>query len=100
MLSDDIGYLRLTQFKQKTDEEARDALKEMIRGACFLGGEDLTVIDIGGQDTNVILVRGGRVADFIMNDKCSAGTGKFLKIILATQRPAGVVSAEIKSNMV
>ena len=31
MLSDDIGYLRLTQFKQKTDEEARDALKEMIR---------------------------------------------------------------------
>ena len=31
MLSNDIGYLRLTQFKQKTDEEARDALKEMIR---------------------------------------------------------------------
>ena len=31
MLSDDIGYLRLTQFKQKTDEEAREALKDLIR---------------------------------------------------------------------
>ena len=30
MLSDDIGYLRLTQFKQKTDDEARDALKDMM----------------------------------------------------------------------
>ncbi len=31
MLSDDIGYLRLTQFKQKTDEEARDALKDLMK---------------------------------------------------------------------
>ena len=31
MLSDDIGYLRLTQFKQKTDEEARDAVRDMVR---------------------------------------------------------------------
>lgn len=63
---------------------ADDTLTEITcygRGACFLGGEDLTVIDIGGQDTKVILVRRGRVADFIMNDKCSAGTGKFLEIM-------------------
>ena len=40
-----------------------------------------SVIDIGGQDTKVILVRNGRVVDFIMNDKCSAGTGKFLEIM-------------------
>ena len=31
MLSDDVGYLRLTQFKQKTDEEAREAVKDLIR---------------------------------------------------------------------
>ena len=31
MLSDDVGYLRLTQFKQKTDEEAREAMKDLIR---------------------------------------------------------------------
>ena len=51
------------------------------KGAAFLGGPDLTVIDIGGQDTKVILLRGGRVMDFVMNDKCSAGTGKFLEVM-------------------
>ena len=45
------------------------------RGACFLHGrDDLLVIDIGGQDTKVIGVSGGAVQDFLMNDKCSAGT--------------------------
>jgi predicted CoA-substrate-specific enzyme activase len=51
------------------------------RGASFLGGENLTVIDIGGQDTKVIILRNGRVIDFVMNDKCSAGTGKFLEVM-------------------
>lgn len=51
------------------------------KGAAFLGGPDLTVIDIGGQDTKVIVLRNGRVIDFVMNDKCSAGTGKFLEVM-------------------
>lgn len=51
------------------------------KGASFLGGNDLTVIDIGGQDTKVILLKNGRVIDFVMNDKCSAGTGKFLEVM-------------------
>lgn len=51
------------------------------KGAAFLGGDNLTVIDIGGQDTKVILIRSGRVIDFVMNDKCSAGTGKFLEVM-------------------
>ena len=52
------------------------------RGACFLHGrDDLLVIDIGGQDTKVIGVSGGAVQDFLMNDKCSAGTGRFLEIM-------------------
>lgn len=51
------------------------------KGAAFLGGNDLTVIDIGGQDTKVILLKNGRVIDFVMNDKCSAGTGKFLEVM-------------------
>jgi (R)-2-hydroxyacyl-CoA dehydratese activating ATPase len=37
------------------------------------------VIDIGGQDSKVISVNSGRVTDFLMNDKCAAGTGKFLE---------------------
>ena len=51
------------------------------KGAAFLGGSNLTVIDIGGQDTKVILLVNGRVVDFVMNDKCSAGTGKFLEVM-------------------
>ncbi|MBR1439569.1 MAG: CoA activase [Synergistaceae bacterium] len=51
------------------------------KGAAFLGGNDLTVIDIGGQDTKVIVLNAGRVTDFVMNDKCSAGTGKFLEVM-------------------
>ena len=42
---------------------------------------DCTIIDVGGQDTKVIQVNGGMVMDFLMNDKCSAGTGKFLEIM-------------------
>ena len=41
-------------------------------------------IDIGGQDTKVICVRGGSVRDFQMNDKCSAGTGRFLEVMANT----------------
>ena len=51
------------------------------KGAAFLGGDNLTVIDIGGQDTKVIVLRNGKVIDFVMNDKCSAGTGKFLEVM-------------------
>ena len=51
------------------------------KGAAFLCGDDLTVIDIGGQDTKVIVLKAGRVIDFVMNDKCSAGTGKFLEVM-------------------
>ena len=44
-------------------------------------GPDCTVIDIGGQDTKSILLKNGKVQDFRMNDKCSAGTGKFLEVM-------------------
>lgn len=51
------------------------------RGGREMAGDDCTIIDVGGQDTKVILVSGGMVQDFLMNDKCSAGTGKFLEIM-------------------
>ena len=51
------------------------------RGGCYLMGRDCTVVDIGGQDTKVITVERGTVTSFLMNDKCSAGTGKFLEIM-------------------
>ena len=51
------------------------------RGAAYLFGTDGTVIDVGGQDTKVIQLAGGKVKKFVMNDKCAAGTGKFLEVI-------------------
>lgn len=49
-------------------------------GAHFLFEPDCTVEGVGGQDTKAIKTLNGKPADFIMNDKCSAGTGKFLEI--------------------
>ena len=50
-------------------------------GAVRLFGPDGTVIDVGGQDTKVIQLAGGRVTKFAMNDKCAAGTGRFLEVM-------------------
>lgn len=51
------------------------------KGADILFKTNGTVIDIGGQDTKGIALKNGRVMKFIMNDKCSAGTGKFLEVM-------------------
>jgi len=54
------------------------------RGAFYLFPNTRTILDIGGQDTKGIkLSEKGEVADFCMNDKCAAGTGRFLEVILA-----------------
>jgi len=45
------------------------------------GEEFKTVINIGGQDSKIININGnGKVIDFVMNDKCAAGTGRFLEM--------------------
>ncbi len=51
------------------------------KGGRSMAGDDCTIIDVGGQDTKIILVENGIVQDFLMNDKCSAGTGKFLEVM-------------------
>lgn len=55
------------------------------RGAHFLNSSIRTIIDIGGQDSKVIrLNEKGEVTDFAMNDKCAAGTGRFLEMMART----------------
>ncbi|MDD7389243.1 MAG: acyl-CoA dehydratase activase [Lachnospiraceae bacterium] len=55
------------------------------KGAVWIYGiRDGVIIDIGGQDTKVIRVENGMVKDFVMNDKCSAGTGRFLEVMAST----------------
>jgi predicted CoA-substrate-specific enzyme activase len=52
------------------------------RGAEYLMPGVRTVIDIGGQDCKVIAVENGRAVSFQMNDKCAAGTGRFVQMIM------------------
>jgi predicted CoA-substrate-specific enzyme activase len=54
------------------------------RGVHFLAPETRTVIEIGGQDSKLIILEdGGRVRDFAMNDRCAAGSGRFLEVVAA-----------------
>ncbi len=55
------------------------------RGAHALCPEAMTIVDIGGQDSKVIkLDEDGNVENFVMNDKCAAGTGRFLEMMART----------------
>lgn len=55
------------------------------KGAFFLDPSVRTIIDIGGQDSKVIrLDENGNVTNFVMNDKCAAGTGRFLELMART----------------
>ncbi|MGO1468452.1 MAG: acyl-CoA dehydratase activase [Tissierella sp.] len=54
------------------------------KGVDYLIGKDSTIIDIGGQDTKIISLKNGIVTDFTMNDKCAAGTGKFMELMSNT----------------
>jgi (R)-2-hydroxyacyl-CoA dehydratese activating ATPase len=80
------GRVSLPIFDRKVTEITCHA-----RGAYHLFPDTRTVVDIGGQDSKVIALDAeGRVADFIMNDKCAAGTGRFLQVM------AGVLDASLE----
>ena len=51
------------------------------KGASFLFPDVHTVIDIGGQDVKVLQIENGVMTNFVMNDKCAAGTGRFLDVM-------------------
>jgi predicted CoA-substrate-specific enzyme activase len=51
------------------------------RGVSSIFPNVRTVIDIGGQDSKGIKISNGKVVNFVMNDKCAAGTGRFLEVI-------------------
>jgi len=59
------------------------------RGAYRLVPSVRTIVDVGGQDSKAIRInKDGKIANFAMNDKCAAGTGRFLEIMSSTlQRP-------------
>jgi predicted CoA-substrate-specific enzyme activase len=59
-------------------------IKAHALGASHLFPTCRTVIDIGGQDSKVIRVEAGRQTSFEMNDRCAAGTGRFLEVMAMT----------------
>jgi predicted CoA-substrate-specific enzyme activase len=55
-------------------------IRAIFQGARFLTGwEHFILLEMGGQDTKVLYVRDGRVFDFVTNDRCAAGTGRYLE---------------------
>jgi len=75
------GYGR-NLFEQQVEAKTVTEIKACAAGAALLYPEVSTILDIGGQDVKVIRVgKGGRVMKFEMNDRCAAGTGKFLEIM-------------------
>lgn len=60
-------------------------IKAHALGARYFFPEAMTILDVGGQDSKVItLNQEGKVVNFQMNDKCAAGTGRFLEIMAAS----------------
>jgi predicted CoA-substrate-specific enzyme activase len=51
------------------------------KGGWALFQKNGLIVDVGGQDTKIIQIEDGQVKDFLMNDKCAAGTGKFIEIM-------------------
>jgi predicted CoA-substrate-specific enzyme activase len=84
---DPVAYAVVTGYGRVRYEAADEEISEIschARGAYHLCCAARTVIDIGGQDSKVMRIdAGGRVLDFAMNDKCAAGTGRFLEVMAA-----------------
>ncbi|MBI5521021.1 MAG: 2-hydroxyglutaryl-CoA dehydratase [Desulfarculus sp.] len=81
----DLAYIVATGYGRVSVPFAHKRITEISchgLGAHHLFPDTGTVIDIGGQDSKVIrLDKFGKVVDFSMNDKCAAGTGRFLEVM-------------------
>jgi predicted CoA-substrate-specific enzyme activase len=81
----DIVYTVVTGYGRITYRKADRQITEIschAKGASFLVPDIATIIDIGGQDAKIIrLAPGGVVENFVMNEKCAAGTGRFLEVM-------------------
>ena len=84
----DIDYVVATGYGRIRVPFAQEVVTEITchaKGAHYFFPKVRTVIDIGGQDSKVIKVdQSGNVMDFVMNDKCAAGTGRFLEVMART----------------
>ncbi|MDR4508677.1 MAG: acyl-CoA dehydratase activase [Candidatus Brocadiaceae bacterium] len=84
----DIDYIIATGYGRIKVPFANEVVTEITchaKGANYYFPKARTIIDIGGQDSKAIKVdEKGNVLDFVMNDKCAAGTGRFLEVMART----------------
>ena len=93
-LLDDIKYDSITAtgygrhlFNDNFGSNVISEIKAFTKGTHYLFPNCRTILDIGGQDTKAISMDGkGRIKKFEMNDKCAAGTGRFLEIMAMALR--------------
>jgi predicted CoA-substrate-specific enzyme activase len=94
---EDLKYVVSTGYGRRSVTFTNKALPEIVchaRGTKFLVPGVRTIIDIGGQDSKIIeLDEKGMVTRFEMNDKCAAGTGRFLEVL--TERILGLSLDEL-----
>ena len=85
---EDISLIVSTGYGRVSIEFADENVTEISchgKGAHYFNPSIRTILDIGGQDSKAIrLNENGEVKDFVMNDKCAAGTGRFLEMIART----------------
>ena len=88
MWNEEVGYTVTTGYGRELLLQADKKVTEITchaRGAAFLNPGIGAVVDIGGQDCKAILLdRDLNVIDFLMNDKCAAGTGRFVEVMMRT----------------
>ena len=88
LFSDKVCYTVSTGYGRSLLDGADKQVTEITchaRGAAFLNPNIRAVVDIGGQDCKAILLdKDLNVVDFIMNDKCAAGTGRFIEVMMRT----------------
>lgn len=84
--SHEVHHTIVTGYGRALLKEADQQITEITchaKGSVFLNIDIQGIIDIGGQDSKVILLnKENRVTDFLMNDKCAAGTGRFIENIM------------------
>jgi len=94
---DAVKYIVSTGYGRRAFVSSDKVLPEIVchaKGTKFLFPEVRTIIDIGGQDSKLIeLDENGGVVRFEMNDKCAAGTGRFLEVL--TERILNLPLAEL-----
>lgn len=82
---EEISYVMATGYGRNTYDKADGEMSELschAKGVFFKNPDCRTIIDIGGQDAKVIsLGERGNISNFVMNDKCAAGTGRFLDVM-------------------